>query len=211
MTKRKASTRSDGELTRQRILEAAGELFARQGLAETTNKAIAANAGVDLASINYHFGNRNGLYQHVLAQAHRHILSLDKLLQIAQSQQSAELKLKSFIRLLFTGALEQQDWHAQLLAREILSPTSHLTILVDEEIIPKMNIIKTIVSNVSGIEPTSPQLMPCLVNIVAPCLMLLVSHNRVPGPLQQIHQMPLDALVEQHFHFTLAGLKAIGQ
>lgn len=60
--------RKDGEATRLRILEAAGELCATLGFGETSNKAVAAKAEVDLASINYHFGSRNGLYQAVLGR-----------------------------------------------------------------------------------------------------------------------------------------------
>ena len=57
---RNRGTRADGELTRTRILETAGQLFAAHGFAATPSKAIAAQAEVDLASINYHFGSRNG-------------------------------------------------------------------------------------------------------------------------------------------------------
>ena len=71
MNKPARGLRSDGEATRTRILEAAGELFATTGYAETSNKAIAAHAQVDLASINYHFGNRSDLYQAVLTEADR--------------------------------------------------------------------------------------------------------------------------------------------
>ena len=64
MSKPARGLRSDGEATKTRILEAAGELFAATGYAETSNKDIAARAQVDLASINYHFGNRIDLYRY---------------------------------------------------------------------------------------------------------------------------------------------------
>ena len=44
MSKARRAVRTDGEATRNRILEAAGELFAAGGYAETTSKAIAARA-----------------------------------------------------------------------------------------------------------------------------------------------------------------------
>ena len=84
MTKPRRSARTDGELTRTRIMEAAGSLFAAAGYAETTSKAIAAKAGVDLASINYHFGSRRGLYQAVLVEAHRRVISFDDLQQVVE-------------------------------------------------------------------------------------------------------------------------------
>ena len=49
MNKPARGLRSDGEATRTRILEAAGELFATTGYAETSNKAIAAQAQVAAA------------------------------------------------------------------------------------------------------------------------------------------------------------------
>jgi AcrR family transcriptional regulator len=50
--------RSDGDITKARILDAAGNLIAQHGFAQTSNKAIAQAANVDLAAINYHFKGR---------------------------------------------------------------------------------------------------------------------------------------------------------
>ena len=58
------------------MLAAAGEQFVVTGYAETSSKAIAGQAQVDLASINYHFGNRSGLYQAVLARCHAQLLDM---------------------------------------------------------------------------------------------------------------------------------------
>lgn len=67
--------RSDGDLTKSKILEAAGRLIAQLGWAKTSNKEIVKLAEVDLAAINYHFGGRDGLYQAVLSEAHAHYLN----------------------------------------------------------------------------------------------------------------------------------------
>ena len=54
-----------GEIsTRDRILDAAEELFAEQGFA-TSLRAITASAGVNLASVNYHFGSKEALIREV--------------------------------------------------------------------------------------------------------------------------------------------------
>lgn len=52
--------------TRERILDAAEELFANQGYKGASLKAIASAAGVTGAMINYYFGNKNNLYHAVL-------------------------------------------------------------------------------------------------------------------------------------------------
>ena len=48
MTDAESNRRTDGEVTRMRILEAAGELFAADGYAQTTAKAVAERAKVSL-------------------------------------------------------------------------------------------------------------------------------------------------------------------
>lgn len=212
MTKPRRSTRTDGELTRARILEAAGPLFAATGYAETTSKAIAAEAGVDLASVNYHFGSRSGLYQAVLIEAHRRIISFDDLQQIVEGALPAREKLKWCIDSLIEAAAGNDGWHARLFARELLAPSSNLRILFEETLEPKFVVIRRILSEVTGIPEGDPALLRCMINIAAPCLMLLVAGNGgLPGPPQQVLRMPRQELTSHLHIFALAGLEAIGR
>lgn len=47
--------------TRDRILAAAERLFSHQGLERATIRGIAAEAGVNIAAVNYHFGSKEAL------------------------------------------------------------------------------------------------------------------------------------------------------
>lgn len=47
--------------TRDRILAAAEKLFSHQGLERATIRGIAAEAGVNIAAVNYHFGSKEAL------------------------------------------------------------------------------------------------------------------------------------------------------
>ena len=210
MTKALRGLRADGEATRTRILQAAGELFATTGYAETTSKSIASRAQVDLASINYHFGNRSGLYQAVLVQAHNQLVSYADLQKIAGSASSPSEKLRILIGLLVNRAIGQpQGWHLHVLARELLAPSSHLQLLFQDVLRPKLAVILQILSEITKIPLGDPALTRCLVSVAAPCLMLVVGARGVPGPLQETSQMSQDALVEHLYRFSLGGLKAI--
>lgn len=52
--------------TKERILDAAEELFAEHGYAATSLRDISAKAGVNLAAINYHFRSKEGLLEAVI-------------------------------------------------------------------------------------------------------------------------------------------------
>ncbi|QGY31721.1 TetR/AcrR family transcriptional regulator [Pantoea cypripedii] len=201
--------RSDGDITRERILTAAGELIANQGLANTTNKQIASTAGVDLAAINYHFGGREGLYLAVLSLAHQHYLDGNKLAALANSELPPEEKLSLFLEAFITKLSEGNGWHGRVFARELLAPSVQLADFINKEGLGKVQSIRKIVSEVAGMSPDDPALLPCMLSVVAPCMMLMVAGDRIPGPIREIVAMQRQALTEHFRLFSLAGLQAI--
>lgn len=210
MNRPSRGSRADGDATRKQILQAAGELFATTGYAETTNKAIAALAQVDLASINYHFGNRSGLYQAVLTEAHHRLIDLADLRQLAEGELPPTSKLKVLIeQLVRLATSEPQSWHLRVLAREVLAPTSHLQVLFQNEALPKMLLVKRLLSEITAIQADDPALTRCLLSVAAPCLMLLVGGRTFPGLMQEIFQMSPEAMANHLYHFALGGLQAI--
>lgn len=57
-----------GELTRQRILDAAQKLFSEHGSNGVSLRAITSEAGANSAAANYHFGSKMGLLEAVFAR-----------------------------------------------------------------------------------------------------------------------------------------------
>ncbi|MGF1686184.1 TetR family transcriptional regulator [Photobacterium japonica] len=54
--------------TKARILDAAERLFAEQGFNDTSLRTITSKAGVNLASVNYHYGDKKTLVRAVLSR-----------------------------------------------------------------------------------------------------------------------------------------------
>lgn len=54
--------------TKTRLLDAAERLFADHGFTDASLRAITAQAGANLAAVNYHFGGKEGLFEAVLAR-----------------------------------------------------------------------------------------------------------------------------------------------
>lgn len=211
MNKTPRALRTDGEATYNRILETAGKLFAASGFAETSSKAIAVKAGVDLASINYHFGNRGGLYQAVLAEAHRRLISMEALQGLTAANLTACDKLKKFIAGLVEGAAGNKGWHIRVLGREFLSPSCHFQVFKQNEILPKFRLILGIISEITSIPPNDPALLRCAISVLAPCAMLLVIGRNVLPIAEVVSSTPRKALAAHLYDFAIGGLKTIGQ
>jgi AcrR family transcriptional regulator len=71
MLKRSVGRPRDGNPaeTRRGILRAAEESFATAGFVGATTRQVAARAGVNVATLHYHFGNKEKLYRAVLDAA----------------------------------------------------------------------------------------------------------------------------------------------
>src|SRR3989442_4754469 len=81
--------------TRDKIIKAASRAFARNGYEGASIRAIVAEADVNQAAINYHFGSKEGLYRAVLQAALRALMKDDDAPQNNLPRQAA---LRRFVR-----------------------------------------------------------------------------------------------------------------
>jgi AcrR family transcriptional regulator len=104
--------------TKDRILDAAESLFARQGFSSTSLRSVIAEAGVNLAAVHYHFGPREELIRAVFARRfdpiNRRRIELLTALGVESSGKRAsgrrlEQILEILIRPLLAAAREKPD------------------------------------------------------------------------------------------------------
>ncbi len=111
--------------TRARIIEAAGPIFADKGYRDATVREICETAGVGLASVNYHFRDKQHLYAQVVESA------FDDLSRLKPPQVEwpvgtpVETKLRAWILRLAERTVEPKEdtWQERLLTREIHAPS----------------------------------------------------------------------------------------
>jgi AcrR family transcriptional regulator len=115
--------RSDGEQSRERLLQAALALFADRGFASTSTREIAEAAGTNVAAIAYYFGDKAGLYRAVFLEPMG-----DPAEEIARFA-APGLSLADALRGLYLGFVEpMRDGEAtrrcmKLHMREMVEPT----------------------------------------------------------------------------------------
>lgn len=80
--------------TKQKIMDTAEHLFARDGYRGTSLRAITGKAGVNLAAVNYHFGSKTSLLETVIR---RRILPLNQIRKkrLKQLRENARKKKKT--------------------------------------------------------------------------------------------------------------------
>lgn len=119
---------TDSETTKRRVLECALLAFAQAGYDGVSTRELAASANVTLATINYHFESKQGLFDAAIDEVHARIArSLERVLidpTIADLYRRAIAgaaiplaDLITFCRGLFIAVREQQIC-IRLLARE---------------------------------------------------------------------------------------------
>lgn len=206
--------REDGAATKQQILEAAGEIFAEKGFDRATGKEIAQRAETSSAAINYYYGGFEGLYAEVLVEAHRRLLTYDRLRALADGPGEATAKLRRLIELVARTIIgpTSSDWALRVLSREILSPSPAFPVLLSREVLPKRRLVMGIVGDILGLDPDHPAVARCCLNIVAPFAMLLVGNPQVLGrilPGLGGEAQSADALVAHFQRYAEGGLAAV--
>lgn len=197
--------RGDGEQTRARIIETAGQLMAENGFAQTTSKSICEAAQVNLAAINYYFGSREGLYIAVLEDVHNRLLNREFLERLADEAIPAREKMQRILAVLCTGFSAPQQWHMRAWAREIVAPSDYLQDVMRRQVTSKVRIVKNIISEMTGIPSDMPELDCCLISALGPFMLLLVTDTkflqllvpqlcRVPGVYAGMGEMAMIVL-----------------
>ena len=124
--------------TRNRIITVAGELFAEKGFKETTVRDICSLAGVNVAAVNYHFRDKEGLYREVLRLMFIEGATRFPPLQGASDDASPEEKLEAFIlsmlRRLFDDG--KPAWKMKLMAQEMSNPSPAMQAVIEEGVRP---------------------------------------------------------------------------
>ena len=87
--------------TVERILDAAEQLFAEKGFAETSLRLITSKAGVNLAAVNYHFGSKKALIQAVFTRfLDPFVVSLEQELDNHQQSGNPHPSLEELLEML---------------------------------------------------------------------------------------------------------------
>jgi TetR/AcrR family transcriptional regulator, regulator of cefoperazone and chloramphenicol sensitivity len=199
--------------TRLRLLEIAGQVFAEKGLAGATGKEICGRAKANVAAINYHFRDMDGLYAAVLKEAAKRLPNAEAIRTILVREKDPQAMLSAVIDLVvraFTSPVSS-SWVMQVVGRETLNPSPAFVVLQKRKIRPRMLLLRRVVGEIMKLPPSHPAVERSCVSVLAPCWLLLLGHrSQLKRAFPGFGFAPQDAsAITRHLvRFALGGMAA---
>jgi AcrR family transcriptional regulator len=211
-------SRTERTGTRQRLLAAAGALFAARGYRGAPLREIAGRAGANLASANYYFGSKEKLYLEV-ARAEFERLE-QRLAERGAAVSTAALDglsraelvelLHTRIRTTLEALLDPASIHGTLMQRELAEPSEALPVIVRRHIDPLRRTMDAVLGRLAP-ELPQPEIERCARSVMGqlsfylthrPALLLLMGRRSYPRAFV--------AEVADHVtEFSLGGLERV--
>ncbi|MBX7103238.1 MAG: CerR family C-terminal domain-containing protein [Gemmataceae bacterium] len=132
------------ESPRDRLTEAAQEIFAERGYAAASVRDICKRAAVNVAAVNYYFGDKERLYVEAVKAAHSCISDEPPMPEWSPGTPPWD-RLRDFIRVMVTRMVRETNPHAtHLIMREMAQPTAACIEVVRDYIRPSAEVLRGI-------------------------------------------------------------------
>lgn len=155
--------------TRQRLLEAAADVFAADGFRNARIQAICRAAGANIAAAHYHFGDKEGLYAAVFDFAEERA---DREHPRDAGNGPPEERLRAQITSFLARLLdpERPAWFARLLAREMIDPTPALDRVVFRRMRANHQQLADTIRVLLGEQAGAETVNLCVLSVVSQCV-----------------------------------------
>ncbi|MGC9988342.1 MAG: CerR family C-terminal domain-containing protein [Terriglobales bacterium] len=165
--------------TREKLVEAAGHVFAEHGYQATTVREIVKRSGANIAAVNYHFGDKLGLYTEVLQQSVR-AARVDAINSALDRNAPLEDILRAVIgaRLQSVAKPNLPDWHFRIMVHELVQPTPALSRVVNEVSRPIYKRLLELIGGIIDLPPKHEKTRLCAHSVMGQILVYVLA-----GPL----------------------------
>ncbi|MFK7821255.1 MAG: CerR family C-terminal domain-containing protein [Planctomycetaceae bacterium] len=196
--------------TRIRILNAAGPIFAEKGFESSTVREICEAAEVNVASVNYHFGDKSELYRQTVSHARELTLIQVPWPELGEDAGTRD-QLFAFVTTMLNRLLgnESQPWQSRLMMREILSPTENCRSMVREFFQPRLETLIAILEPVFPAQLEEHKRQKFAFSVMGQCLFYRAAEGvfkLVVPEEQRSANFQIEQLANHITHVTLLSL-----
>jgi TetR/AcrR family transcriptional regulator, regulator of cefoperazone and chloramphenicol sensitivity len=200
------------EDTRTKLLDAAGQVFAESGFQAATVREICARAGVNIALVNYHFGDKLELYTEVL----RHSVGASGNGIVKQATRSTAPAEESFRELIHSMLLrvcraDRPGWHYRLMMHEFAQPTPAMASVIDETMRPVYDRFRELIGSMLHLNPDHDRVRLSTHSVIAQVVHYAHAHHVISRlwPELELNPKRIAQIATHIADFSLAGLRHI--
>jgi AcrR family transcriptional regulator len=201
------------DLTRTRLIEAAGEVFAEHGYQSATVREICAQAGANVAAVNYHFRDKMGLYVAVMENSLCAAPPAD-VRALLEKSVTPEDALRQMIHRMLQRMYSKREpggWHVRIMAHELAQPTAALDRVVAEVIEPSFAAMREIIGRILGLPPDDDTTRLCALSVVSQVVHYAHAQPVIVRiwPQFELTQERLEQIAAHITTFSLCSLRAM--
>jgi AcrR family transcriptional regulator len=170
---------------RDRVLEAACELFAEAGFHGTHLREICKRAGSNVAGVCYHFHSKEGLYEAASMEAGRRLSDLDEGFA-ASRHVPPEQRLLELIDSLLKRLSARHAWLAKLLARELVDSGCAAHNYASSGLERDLILLQAVMRDLLGTKTNSEAVRFHALSVIGECVFYSLAEENPRHPLTQI-------------------------
>ena len=207
------SSPESSSATEQRLIVAAGEVFAEKGFRAATIRDIIHRAKANIAAVNYHFGDKQGLYAAAFRYARQACAEKYPFVDAADEGAGPRQRLRGLVRSLLMRLLDKgrPAWQWQLMAREMLEPSDVLDEMVQNTVRPEFEIFAKVICDITRLNRSDRRVRWCVGSVLGQALFYRHAHSVVQRlhPEQGFEQKDIEELAEHITEFSYRALRAM--
>jgi TetR/AcrR family transcriptional regulator, regulator of cefoperazone and chloramphenicol sensitivity len=198
--------------TRDRLLKAGARLFGAHGFREVTVREICRAAEANVAAVNYHFGDKLGLYRELLQQAIGAMRGVTEAAREAGRGQPPDEQLRRYLKVFLRAILSPEGAAIhRLIAREMSDPTPALDDIVEQGIRPRVEYLSGVVARLIPCDRDDPRVLRCVGSIYGQQAVYMPNPIRDRLGLRfEATPQRIDEAAEHIARFSVAGVRAVG-
>jgi AcrR family transcriptional regulator len=200
------------EDTRSKLLDAAGEVFAESGFQAATVREICARAGVNVALINYHFGDKLELYTEVLRYsigASGNGIIKRAIDSTAPPQEAFRELIHAMLQRVCRG--DRPGWQFRLMVHEFAQPTPAMSSVIDETMRPVYDRFRQLIGVMLELPPEHDTVRLSTHSVIAQVVHYVHARHVVSRVWPELELNPerITQIAAHIADFSLAGLTGV--
>jgi AcrR family transcriptional regulator len=200
--------------TRARLLDVATQIFAESGYYAATIRDIAQRAGTNIAAVNYHFGDKLGLYTEILESKLVPAARTESVRQALELDAPPEAVLRQAIKAMAHAVCAEQDrdLRMRLMMHELAHPSPAIDRVINKVSRPLYDRFRRLIGQMIGLSMDHEKTRLCTHSVIGQIVHYKHARSFVARlwPEQKMTPKQLDRIADHIADFSLSYLRGAG-